>query len=369
MSSAWPDAEQRVAGYVSGPTGDALRFSLSGRRNTRDGYVKNVFDGRELNDRDDFGFRGKLEWEPSEALRATLIGDYWKRDADCCIWTWERFGPPPGFTEQLALNAGVVPGRDNLKQNIDGDVFSDSSSYGSSLQLDYEMGGGYTLTSISAWRTFETRDGLDSDSSPLDILNVNYGDHTQRQISQELRLISPTGGFVDYVAGLYFFRSNVDSFTRQFFPTVPFPFFDRAVNVDATTRNVAAFGQADLNLTDELRLILGARVLREKQEVAKDRVDARLSLADSARAEETDDAVTWRTGVQYEFTHDVIAFATVTRGFKGGGFDSNIAVQGLRPVGPEEPTSYEIGLRTAWPQAGLTFNVTAFKAQINDYQT
>src|SRR3546814_7653279 len=49
------------------------------------------------------------------------------------------------------------------------------------------IGGGHTLTSISAWRGFETVDGLDSDSSTDNFLDINYGDHKQRQVSQELR--------------------------------------------------------------------------------------------------------------------------------------------------------------------------------------
>lgn len=370
-SVSWsdPDDEQRYTAYVSGPMTDTLRYSLSGRLNRRDGYVKNVLDGREFNDRDDNGYRGKLEWEPSEKLRATLTGDWWHRDAECCIWTWERFGPPPNALEQMSLDAGIVTNRHNLKQNIDGDVFSDSKTYGSSLQVDYGVVANHTLTWISGWRTFKTRDGLDSDSSPVDILNTNFGDHTQRQFSQELRLTSPTGQFVEYVAGLYYFRTKVRSFTDQFFPTVPFPFFDRDVNVHAKTVNLAAFGQANVNLTEDFRLILGARTLREKQEVSKDRVDARLNLADEVAEEETDHQTIWRSGLQYDFTRRIMAFATVTRGFKAGGFDTNIAVQELRPVGPEKPRSYEVGLRTEWPDQNLTLNLTAFKADIKGYQT
>ncbi len=389
ISWAWPDDDRHFYGYVSGPLGDTLRASLSGRRSVRDGYILNLADGRELNDRNEFGFRGRLEFQPSSALRATLIGDYWETNSNCCIWTVARFGPAPGFSTvpplfgfelpSVALQ-GAVPGRGNQTQNINGDVFTNASSYGVSLQLDWEIGGGHTLTSISSWRGFETLDGLDSDSSTANFLDVNFGDHDQDQITQELRIASPTGGFVDYVAGLYYFRQTVNSFTRQLFPTLDprlFPpafepflrFFNREVFVDVATRNMAVFGQANFNFTDELILTLGARLLDEKQTVTKNRLDPTVLARDSAEASGSDTVLTWRAAVEYHFTRDIMAFASVSRGYKGGGFDSNIAIQALLPVGPERPTSYELGLRTAFPDAGLTFNVTAFHADIQGYQT
>ncbi|MGV3482508.1 MAG: TonB-dependent receptor [Sphingobium sp.] len=376
ISAAWPNDDIHAYGYLSGPLADSLRFSVSGRRSVREGYIRNLPDGRRFNNRDEYGFRGKLEWQPSDRLRATLIGDYWKSNANCCIWTVERFatpGPPataPFLFEAPAIaRLGMNPGRGNQFQTINGDVFAKVKSYGASFQLDYELGD-HTLTSISGWRGFETLDGLDSDSSTDNFLDVNFGKHKQDQISQELRIASPTGGFIDYVAGLYYFRQTVDSFTRQLFPGLFFlPFFNREVYVDVATRNMAAFGQANLHPTDRLTLTLGARWLTEKQTVGKSRTDTLTLATDSARVSGKDDALTWRLGMEYEFTPDIMAFAAVTRGYKGGGFDSNIAVQPLLPVGPERPTSYEIGLRTSVPNAGLTFNVTGFYADIKGYQT
>jgi len=372
ISWGWPDNDRHFYAYLSGPLGDSVRASLSGRRSVRDGYITNVPDGRLLNDRNEFGFRGKLEFEPSDTLRATLIGDYWESNANCCIWTVQRFPAPAARYPWEVTTVGLIGdqlGRGNQRQSINGDVFTHAKSYGASLQFDWDIGS-HTLTSISAWRGFETRDGLDSDSSTDNFLDVNYGDHKQRQVSQELRLASPTGGFIDYVAGLYYFRQTVDSYTLQLFPTLFFlPFFNREVNVDVATRNMAAFGQANLNFTDQLTLTLGGRWLTEKQRVDKFRTEMLTRATDSASVSGKDDALTWRAALQYKFTPDIMAFASITRGYKGGGFDSNIAVQALLPVGPEKPTSYEAGLRTAFPDAGLTFNLTGFYADIKGYQT
>ena len=370
ISASWadPDNDRRFSALVTGPIGDNARGLISARINQRDGYVTNVFDGRKLNDRNDWGVRGKLEIDPSERLRLTLIGDYWKRDAACCIWTLLRRGTVPSAIELVQLGAGIVPGPDNLKQDINGRVFSEAESYGASVQADYELGGDFTLTSITAYRRFLTHDGLDSDSTPLNLLDVNFANFKQSQVTQELRLTSPRGGFLDYVLGAFYFKGDVRSASIQLLPTVPAPFANKLVVNDASTTNIAAFGQANLNFTPRFRGIVGARVLQEKAEARKDRLDPLFHLNSTADASKTDRAAVWRFGLQYDLRPGAMAFATVTRGYKGGGFDTNITLPNLPDVGPERPTNYELGLRTAWPQQRLILNLTAFHTEVKGYQ-
>lgn len=369
LSWANPDNERKVTAVVTGPISDSTGFLLSARMNKRDGYIDNVFDGRELNDRDDYGARGKLAIKPSDDVSIMLIGDYWKRDAECCIWTLRSTGPAPSVApEQQSLATGIVPGPGNERQNVNGDVFTTTESYGTSAHIDYDFGG-YTLTAITAWRRWLTNDGLDSDSSPNNLLDVNFTDFKQQQVTQELRISSPRQGSFDYVAGLFYFDGDVNSRSRQVFATVPFPFFSRIVDIDATTTNVAAFGQLNVHVTEQLTLIAGGRALREETTAAKRRFDPRLNLRDHASAEKEDDAIVWRGGLQYAFTDDITAFATATRGYKGGGYDTNIGLPTLPNVEPEEPISYELGLRTQWPTQGLIFNITGFKTKVDGYQT
>jgi len=367
-SYADPDNERRVSGLVTGPIGDNARFLISARVNQRDGYVTNVFDGRKLNNEDNWGVRGKLELDPTSKLRVTLIGDYWSRQATCCVWTLARVGPLPSAVELVELGAGIVPGPDNLKTDINGPVFADSKSYGGSAQADYELGGDFTLTSITAWRRFLTHDGLDSDSSPINVLDVNFANFKQSQVTQELRLTSPKGGLVDYVAGAFYFDGHVRSTSVQLFPTIPAPFVSDMVTNQASTTNIALFGQANLNFTPQFRGILGARVLHEREEAQKDRADPRFHLTSAAHASKTDDAVVWRVGLQYDFRPGDMAFVTATKGYKGGGYDTNIGLATLPDVQPEKPLNYELGLRTSWPAHRLIVNLTAFHTDVKGYQ-
>ena len=370
LSLAHPESELKASALVTGPISETARFLVSGRVNRRDGYVENRFDGRRLNDRDDYGARAKLELTPTENLSVLLIGDSWRRNADCCIWSLRSVGPAPSLVpEQEQIAAGIVPGRHNESQNINGDVFANTKSHGTSAQIDYDFAGGHVLSSITAWRRWLTFDGLDSDNTPGNLLDRNFSDFQQQQWTQELRITSPERGRVDYVAGLFYFDSDVDSASTQVVPTVPVPFFSHLVNTRASTRNIAAFGQANVHVTDALTLIGGARVLREEAKASKRRLDPLTNQRDGARDSKRDEAIVWRGGVQYAFTPELMAFATVTRGYKGGGFDTNIALATLPEVEAEEPINYEIGVRSAWADQRLIVNLTAFSTDVENYQT
>jgi iron complex outermembrane receptor protein len=80
----------------------------------------------------------------------------------------------------------------------------------------------------------------------------------------------------------------------------------------------------------------------------------------------------WKLGVNYKPTPDLLAYASVTTGYKSGtyngGFLSTDPVQAevqLQPVAPENNTAYEIGLKSEFLDRRVVFNVAAF---YNDYR-
>jgi iron complex outermembrane receptor protein len=369
LSWAWPDDDRKASLYVTGPLSDQIRFSASARINKRDGFVKNLFDGRKLNDRNDWGVRGRVDVTPSDNFSLSVIADYWRRDANCCIWTLFSAGTPISAAEQAFLDAGVVFGPDNDTQNINGNVFSNVKTGGISAEANYDFGEGYTLTSISAYRYWRTIDGLDTDNSPINVLDVNFADFRQKQFTQEFRVTSPKGKFIDYVAGLFYFNSDVHSESTQLFPlNPPTPLLNRIVDNYTNSENMAAFGQANLNFTDDFRLILGGRYLQELSEAEKIRFDPVNLVTASRQAKKTDHAFLWRVGLQYDLTDESNVFATVTRGYKGGGYDVGIGTTALLDVRPEKPTNYEVGLRASFPDQRAMFNITAFWLEVEDLQ-
>jgi iron complex outermembrane receptor protein len=66
-----------------------------------------------------------------------------------------------------------------------------------------------------------------------------------------------------------------------------------------------------------------------------------------------------------------MAYFTYSRGYKGPGIGLVSGYSLGQPLfsNPEIPTNYEVGLKTAWFNRRLTFNVDAFTTDIKDFQT
>lgn len=367
-SVASPQFERKISAYLTGPISDEVRFSISGRYNGRDGHIENQADDRSFNGDTNYGVRGRLEIEPSDNLLISFTADWWQRDSDCCAYSIIRGSNVPTAFELEQIAAGIEFGRNNREQNLNGPVYLDNESYGFSAQLDYEFGGGHTFTSISAYRGWSNRDNLDLDNRPVNIFDVNNYRLDQNQFTQEFRITSPADRFIDYVAGLFYFKQNNDGDGAQ--RNVPSTALraNRDYSTSGETENLAVFGQANINFTPDFRVIVGARLLRENIQIDRRQFDPVNNVTATVSNDRSDEALVWRLGLQYDLAEDSNVFATVTRGFKGGGFDSGPATNTATRVNPEVPTAYEVGLRTRFRDAGVTFNVTGFWQDIEDLQ-
>ncbi len=66
----------RVKGMVNIPLTQTLAVRAAGYYLKRDGYTTNLYDGKKLDDRDMYGIRGSLTWQPSSSTTIDLMGQY-----------------------------------------------------------------------------------------------------------------------------------------------------------------------------------------------------------------------------------------------------------------------------------------------------
>lgn len=100
-----------VKGSVTGPLSETIAFSLAGNFNRRDGYVRDLNLDTDTNDRNRWGVRGQLLFEPTDALSIRLIGDYDEIDENCCAASNIIAGPTVGITDFLAGGISVDRGQ------------------------------------------------------------------------------------------------------------------------------------------------------------------------------------------------------------------------------------------------------------------
>ena len=190
---------------------DQLAMRLDVNVNKRDGTITNI-DGRELNERDRYGLRGQILWEPSDRTRIRIIGDYSDLNEECCA--------APFFVitdeSQLALSVlgSQINGAPPLKDRqtaIDGEVVvGNLESYGVSAQVDIDFDG-FTLTSITAFRGYRELQDIDTDFSDLQLNKRRVLDQDYDTFTQELRITSTTDGPVEWMAGVYYYNQDLSA--------------------------------------------------------------------------------------------------------------------------------------------------------------
>ena len=377
---ATEDEEYRSSFTVSDGLTDNLAGRLTGYYNHDEGWVENVYDGNTVNNSDDWGIRGKLLWNPTETLEVKWSSDYSDRNSKCCNVAFHALDPyptqPPNNQEQvdqiLAQLAPVVPGEKNKKVNLNGELTTDTSASGHSLEVNWDVGA-HTLTSISAYRDWSQNGRGDNDQLPVDVLGfIQGGKSEQDQFSQELRLTSPGDQFISYVAGLYYFDQTVD---RK---------FDRSFDVTGTDRteaiadfsvdslNYAAFGEAVTHFSERWRLVTGLRWTHDDIKFDFERIGSTLGANPEPYFKRDNNESAWsgKIALEWNVTDDAMTYASYSQGYKGPAFNVGFGSTPANtdPVDPETSEAFELGLKSSWFENRLIFNVAIFQTTFDDFQ-
>lgn len=84
-----------------------------------------------------------------------------------------------------------------------------TGSNGAAVELTWDVND-YEVTSISAYKDYHFNAHNNDEGTPFDIQRSSGQQIDYKQISQELRVNSQLGGFVDYQAGLFLLQTNTD---------------------------------------------------------------------------------------------------------------------------------------------------------------
>lgn len=197
-----------VKGIVTGPLTDTLAVSVAGNYNRRDGYARYVNLGTDTNNRNRYGGRVQLLWQPVGDLKVRLIGDYDRIDERCCTVVNIFNGPTGAAVRALGGNIDA-----NSPNSYDGyanlPATNKFDNYGVSGQIDYTLGK-IGLTSITAYREVRGSTNQDTDFTSADLIGNNPTHTKINTVTQELRAASNFGGAVEFLAGAFYFHEDID---------------------------------------------------------------------------------------------------------------------------------------------------------------
>ncbi len=416
--------EYRAKAALDVPLGQNIRTRLTGFYDKYDGNIFNQAPGvnRRVNGFEHYGARGIIEADASETVKLTFIADYHKNKDDCCgevIAGAPLTGTGAVNTANLALIQTVLPtlqGVDTraISQNLV--THTDETGYGFSLQADVELGDN-TVTSITAFRDYKNTEIRDGDFLPQAYIGFNqlhdFGPQTGNTFSQELRLTSPGKQFFNYVVGAYYSRAESERiFTRNdqvctartgavlpagvLTPCTsplanPSTFPTGTADFGSVFKNMAIFGQGTLDISDNFRLIGGARYTIDQLDVFHSRVTTLagpgiqpsfdqgvnngglgggVSNGVPFRARATNENFSGKAGVQYDIVHNSTVYATYSRGYKGPAFNVfyNLTATGTNIISAETSNAYEVGLKNTLFDGKLVLNLAAYLAKYKNFQ-
>lgn len=210
---------------------DQLALRVSGRYRDREGFIDNLLGGEDFNSLNVAAGRIALRFTPNERFTADVI--YNRQENDTAGTSFKSrtflptsptaFGPTPPFAQVLGdLNPnsgatlssapGFKGGRPlGLERTVE-DVTG---------LVSIDLTDAVSLTSISAFREFDSSEVFDPDGTGLPVL-VFAEDAVSEQYSQELRLNYDAGGRVRGFVGVNYFEEEGSQ-------TVPGQFDERLV--------------------------------------------------------------------------------------------------------------------------------------------
>lgn len=385
-----------IGGRISGPLVEGkLRGKAAVSYIARDGYNDNLFDGRDNGDQDSLSARLGLYYEASDNLDFALTHDF-RRERPDTARSPQLVTPASGFGDPL------VPGSlqtfaaitDDFTVNTNASNRSDTDAGGTTLRATWDASDSWTWESITSFRTFDFDLQLDTDGTPLPLLDV-FVKQDQSQFSQEVRFNYDAGDALSLVGGIYYFSDDDETFSGVDnhgaalfgFPVTAFGLATSSMAItDQQTTSTAAFLDGTYRFDEQWSASLGVRYTTETKEsarvfenfpdpsifVVRDDTPflAGVGVPGTSIANEADfDAFTPKVSLSYQPNDDLLLYGSASRGFKSGGFDGRANSQAqFNPFEPEFVWSYEAGVKSTFADGKIVANAAVFYNDYTDLQ-
>lgn len=370
----------RLNAVVNVPLNDRVRTRFAVNYDERgDGFEENVIPGG------------------SDADKGSVLSARFKVAADItdtatvelAVYGLQRRGAFPYLQLNSAPNAAAVAANPFLagaivplqphRYSSDLTPRSKLNIYGGTITADIDLGAA-VLKSITGYSQYYYTDLYDSDGTnlaftPQTDISKSY------TASQEFDL-SGQFGRLDWLVGAFYMDDTLKNVTQYDFP-LGFPasglapgarlqFNSRPYRV----RSAAVFTDDTFNVTERLRLIVGARYSEDRitsrqlttinrLQVAPGVILPSLVTCNNVEVDKTFTSFTPRGGVQFDIAEGIGSYATISRGFKAGGVNGSSCDNVYQP---EKITSYEAGLRMRFADGTVTLNPTVFYYDYTGFQ-
>jgi iron complex outermembrane receptor protein len=398
-----------ITGAISGPLSETLsgRVSVNAvNSSSSSGYSYNRFTDNVLGKVDSLALRGQLQWDPTDALSVRLMYGYGDSESEQPLLQHVPTRDP----DNVALICDpVIEGRVDLTgacidflgyYDDDGDVYDGAANVDPGLKLRSDdvtltidwQGPAFTLTSISGYNDFSTRQSQDIDASP-NVVADNFTFNDVQNFSQEVRLTSGDSARLPWIIGANYAKTDIDWFQTIDLSDLAIPTSNGAVQ---STEAWAIFGQLTIPITDTLEFTGGLRYTDETREWTGATFVGTFATLDEAYASGaprlsqlplppddpgaggpldfptklSEGKVDYSAVLKYRPSDNTMFYLSISEAFRSGGYSSAVifSQEALEPYDPEELTAYEIGTKLSLADNAVRLNASAFFYDYKGFQ-
>ncbi len=419
-SREFENEQDEINAMISGPISDSFRARIALRTYQEDGYFYNSYKETDEPYTEENAARVTLDWTPTDSLSFIFKAEkneFETQGRAIEITKDERFSAATR-TYSGTLSVLSLPTfdseQDYVRQTNTYEV-SDTEITNFTLTSNYDFND-YTLTFVTGNLAFNYDEVCDCDFTSADFIETNLSEDYD-QVSQEIRITSPLGERFEWIAGLYYQdyeQTYHDSTPFELDNELPIPLSlalgslannflntGAARDFEQEATAYAMFGRVKWNITDQLNIVLGARQTWEEKtsskrmylyvpsngmEINADTVGATAAgglgglyeavfLLESEALSGHDVSGKRNESpfdpliiAEYNFSDDVMTYASFTTGSKAGGFDPRSNNTTFFEFENENAAAFELGIKSTLADGRVELNAALYRTDYKDLQ-
>lgn len=334
--------------------GETLDVSAAVLSRNRDGIMHDISNDRWVNDQNVLAGRLSLASTWGKSSYATLSIDR-LRERSTPAW-----GTPVALdkaTDTVSPKLGSF-----YKTQTDTRGINDLDQFGVALTNETDFGA-FSWRSIAHYRTLNHHFYMDVDGTSQMRYHLEQ-DQKQNQKGYEAQFTSQLDGPFSWVAGVFAFWEHNNQPTRN-------DIFTRGGTnfVEQDTSAYAVYAQGNYKFNDKLTLTLGGRYSYENKDFSVRSVKANGDPNYSKELEKSWTRPDWKVLLSYDFSDNVMGYASVTTGFKSGGFNGRGTTYAtVTPVDAETLRAYEVGVKSTLWDNRLRLNADYYRLDYDGIQ-
>jgi outer membrane receptor protein involved in Fe transport len=393
-------------GYISGPLSDTVGVRLAGQYGYGGPWQKSFTRDAELGRRNYINGRLLVDWEPSSAVKVRLNLNGWRDtsepQAGQYFVTFPQIlvggVPVPGQNDPVLENYPFAP-EDPRAADWGPRLKQNRRQLQAALRTDLNLTDDIVLTSISSYINYKFMQVSDRDTTTVRESDQASHGHN-RVFTQELRLAGGENSPLRWVVGANYERTRIFELTSTDNSEGA---VGRLFGINGgphegshKIRSYAAFANAEYDIAPKLTLKLGGRYTDVKRTanlctVADDAatiafvggiaqalnpniVVPPLNIGDCVSLDIVtnlpgdfidtlkEDNVSWRAGLDYKPSRDLLLYANVSKGYKAGSYPlvGTLSQNSYLPVVQESLLDYEAGFKAQLADRRVSLNGAVF---------